>query len=100
MAPLFQIASGKPGEHCDVFPHGSLHLDRSKIHYFCKVKEIDPTTPMKMCLGGCQNWFPVTWPFISDRCVRCQGKRGVNFENRESYYVAVREEVLIELKGE
>jgi hypothetical protein len=99
MKPLYQIISNEPMEHCDFNPFGSLHIDKEKIHFFCKVKEV-PEQETKMCQGGCLNEFPNDWPFVqgSDMCVRCFGKGHVNFTTRERYYQAVREEVLIGLK--
>jgi hypothetical protein len=100
MKPLYQIISNDPGKSCDFFPYGSLHLEKEKIHYFCEVAEIPADTRAKYCLGGCNNHFPLDWPFVqgSDMCVRCFGKGHVNFTTRERYYQAVRQEVLMGLK--
>jgi len=100
---LFQIASGESGKQCDFYPHGSLHTNREKIHYFCEIKEVDSNIETKVCGGFCGLTFPIDWPFVkanqkgdNDMCVRCHGKKYI--VNRDNYFEAVRAELMIELK--
>lgn len=102
MKQLFQITSAEPGKQCDFFPFNSLHEDKSKIHYFCEYKEVEANMWRYPC-PDCNIKFPLNHPMMEYKkgdycCVRCAGKRGINFENRDRYYAAVRAEILIELK--
>lgn len=103
MNKLYQISSGEHGKQCDFFPHGSIHEDRSKIHFFCDILEVPEPQALKTC-PYCSLDFPFDWPFVKpdqvgdkEMCVRCHEKKYV--VNRENYHKALRETIMIELKN-
>ena len=103
MNKLYQISSGEHGKCCDFFPHGSLHPDLKPIHGFCEVEQVRFPQEVKKCLGGCENTFPINWPFVKpdqaggvEMCIRCHEKKYV--VNRENYHKALRETIMIELR--
>lgn len=107
-----QMNSGVYMEHCDVYPHGSIHQvkkDQNGVlwstnrlyhslsdSFKYNVLETKPDT--KQCLL-CNNYYPIDWVFVVDAagnekcCIRCQER---NYTDREQYREAIRRELAIE----
>ncbi len=121
---LIQMTSGQSGQHCDKFPHGSLHwaCHREKDDQWRRVKQngagleredIIPTKfsfhtmlqdnvgEVKLC-PDCANTFKENWPFLGGTCIRCYERKNIpnlNGITRDDYREALREELLIEINN-
>lgn len=110
---LVQMTSGDFFEHCDVYPHGSIHEVRTcengkvwntkrlfhSINSEFKFVVLDAKPETKQC-PRCNNEYPENWVFITDRdtkettCVRCYER--VSYVDQENYRNALRAEIKME----
>ncbi len=104
---MIKMTSGKAGEHCDIYCHGSYHMvfkqngitwtlgKRDAIPEAFKFKLEQMPANTKEC-NQCRNDFDSAWPFIDEQCIRCYER--INFVKRDEYREAVRKEFIMELK--
>lgn len=89
---VIKMTSSEPGQHCDQFPHGSIHavqMDEEGNQWTKnRVNSIPKKFPtlrlggdmvtIKVCQGGCANLFDVETEFTEeDSCIRCHERKHV-----------------------
>jgi hypothetical protein len=95
MEQLIQITSAGSGQHCDVYPHLSIHKVVLTNNYWKLIDRLDfipsefkvaiiEDLPMIQC-NKCKNNFPEDTALLEGKCIRCFEREYIPATYRDKY---------------